>query len=441
MLSCASWRRVSAPKVPSAEPSSTKTASHGAAVAGERRRELVVEQRDAALLVVDGDDDRDHAARVPRSAGVACDHEPLSSPSTRPSPRVLDARPAALRRAGRPARAGGRILAEQVVSPRRPAAVPELVDGRIRRPRGRPARRAADRRHASPPGVPSRGRSPTGEAIEISTGGVVPEGADTVVPVERVVVRGDRDRGRRRRRLGRQHQDDRRRRACRDAVLAAGRPAHAGATCGARGVRGRERVGLRGARVSRSSSPARSCGRRAPARPGPDLRVERRHARAAALESRAPSSNGWRSRRTRRTRMRLALDRALGADVVVTSGGVSVGPHDLVRRVEARLGVEEVFWGVAMRPGQAARIRRPRPDAGLRPPGNPGLLARRLPPVRRARASRAPGRSRTPPPGSGPASSRPRCGGGRSATTSSGRRTTGPRTARCSTPSSGRSRT
>ena len=37
------------------------------AVAVERGRQLVVEQRDAALLVVDGDDDRDHAARVPRS--------------------------------------------------------------------------------------------------------------------------------------------------------------------------------------------------------------------------------------------------------------------------------------------------------------------------------------------------------------------------------------
>ena len=37
----------------------------GAAVAVERRGQLVVEQRDAALLVVHGDDDRDHAARVP----------------------------------------------------------------------------------------------------------------------------------------------------------------------------------------------------------------------------------------------------------------------------------------------------------------------------------------------------------------------------------------
>ena len=38
--------------------------------------------------------------------------------------------------------------------------------------------------------------------------------------------------------------------------------------------------------------------------------------------------------------------------MVVTSGGVSVGPHDLVRRVDAAAGVEEVFWGVAMRPGK-----------------------------------------------------------------------------------------
>jgi molybdopterin molybdotransferase len=49
---------------------------------------------------------------------------------------------------------------------------------------------------------------------------------------------------------------------------------------------------------------------------------------------------------------REALSRGLEADVLVTSGGVSVGPHDLVRMVEAELGVEEVFWGVAMKPGK-----------------------------------------------------------------------------------------
>jgi len=49
---------------------------------------------------------------------------------------------------------------------------------------------------------------------------------------------------------------------------------------------------------------------------------------------------------------RRALTRGLEHDVLVTSGGVSVGPHDLVRRVEADLGVEEVFWQVAVKPGK-----------------------------------------------------------------------------------------
>jgi molybdopterin molybdotransferase len=49
---------------------------------------------------------------------------------------------------------------------------------------------------------------------------------------------------------------------------------------------------------------------------------------------------------------REAIARGLDHDVLVTSGGVSVGPHDLVRRIEAELGVEEVFWRVAVKPGK-----------------------------------------------------------------------------------------
>jgi molybdopterin molybdotransferase len=45
------------------------------------------------------------------------------------------------------------------------------------------------------------------------------------------------------------------------------------------------------------------------------------------------------------------LRRALAADVVVTTGGVSVGAHDHVKPALAELGVDEVFWGVALRPG------------------------------------------------------------------------------------------
>jgi molybdopterin molybdotransferase len=49
---------------------------------------------------------------------------------------------------------------------------------------------------------------------------------------------------------------------------------------------------------------------------------------------------------------REAIGRALSADVAVLCGGVSVGEHDHVRPVLAELGAEQVFWGVALRPGK-----------------------------------------------------------------------------------------
>jgi molybdopterin molybdotransferase len=48
-----------------------------------------------------------------------------------------------------------------------------------------------------------------------------------------------------------------------------------------------------------------------------------------------------------------ALARGLEtADVVVVSGGVSVGPHDHVKPALEALGVRELFWGVALQPGK-----------------------------------------------------------------------------------------
>jgi molybdopterin molybdotransferase len=68
---------------------------------------------------------------------------------------------------------------------------------------------------------------------------------------------------------------------------------------------------------------------------------------------------------------REALEQALEHDVVISSGGVSVGAHDLVRGVGRELGVEEVFWRVAMRPGKpiAFGVRGVTLVFGL--PGNP----------------------------------------------------------------------
>jgi molybdopterin molybdotransferase len=48
-----------------------------------------------------------------------------------------------------------------------------------------------------------------------------------------------------------------------------------------------------------------------------------------------------------------AIEQALaGADVLVASGGVSVGPHDHVKGAFEELGVRERFWRVALRPGR-----------------------------------------------------------------------------------------
>jgi molybdopterin molybdotransferase len=68
---------------------------------------------------------------------------------------------------------------------------------------------------------------------------------------------------------------------------------------------------------------------------------------------------------------RSALERGFDHDVLVTSGGVSVGPHDLVRGALAELGAEEVFWRVAVRPGKpiAFAVREATLVFGL--PGNP----------------------------------------------------------------------
>jgi molybdopterin molybdotransferase len=68
---------------------------------------------------------------------------------------------------------------------------------------------------------------------------------------------------------------------------------------------------------------------------------------------------------------RAAIEHGLTADALVTTGGVSVGVYDLVRAAEADLGVEEIFWRVAMQPGKpvAFGVRGRTLVFGL--PGNP----------------------------------------------------------------------
>ena len=69
---------------------------------------------------------------------------------------------------------------------------------------------------------------------------------------------------------------------------------------------------------------------------------------------------------------RRTMERALlGFDMLVTTGGASVGPHDLVRKVQAELRVEEVFWGVAVKPGKPVAFGVRRDHLVFNLPGNP----------------------------------------------------------------------
>ena len=58
-------------------------------------------------------------------------------------------------------------------------------------------------------------------------------------------------------------------------------------------------------------------------------------------------------------------------DVAIISGGVSVGPHDHVKPALEALGVEEVFWSVALQPGKPTWFGRRANALVFGLPGNP----------------------------------------------------------------------
>jgi molybdopterin molybdotransferase len=200
-------------------------------------------------------------------------------------------------------------------------------------------------------GSPATRALALGEAMAISTGGVVPEGADAVVPVEYVVDNDNsievaepvapganvRPRG-----------GDT---AAGEAVVEPG--VRLGATqIGALGAAGvAELVCARRPRVAVLATGSEL------ARPGDALRPGQVYEAnalmlAAALAAEGADMDVSPPVADDESAHRAALEHGLAADVLVTSGGVSVGPHDLVRRIESELGVEEVFWQVAIKPGK-----------------------------------------------------------------------------------------
>lgn len=199
-------------------------------------------------------------------------------------------------------------------------------------------------------GHPAQAVLRDGEAVNISTGAVVPAGADAVIEVERVQEHGDvvvvervaeganiRPRG--------------------GDVAAGSVVAQAGTRVGATHVGALAAAGV--ALVSAYERP-----RVAVLSTGSELRppgeklapgqiyesnslLLEAQLRSAGIEAgvlgAVPDDEA---------QLRSALERAFQFDVVLTSGGVSVGPHDLLKRLFDELGVQRVFWGVAVRPGK-----------------------------------------------------------------------------------------
>jgi molybdopterin molybdotransferase len=63
--------------------------------------------------------------------------------------------------------------------------------------------------------------------------------------------------------------------------------------------------------------------------------------------------------------------RDIGADVLITTGGASVGDHDLVKRALDAEGIAMAFWRIAMRPGKPLMHGRLGPMRVIGLPGNP----------------------------------------------------------------------
>jgi molybdopterin molybdotransferase len=234
-----------------------------------------------------------------------------------------------------------------------------------------PAGRALSVVAESRAGTPTARELAEGEAIRISTGAAVPAGAEAVIPQENVAVMDGRIETRAEIRPGEHIRGPGEDMRAGTRVLAAGMflgPAELGAAVAAGA--GRLRVSRRPrvrvlctgdelrapgeplgpGEIHNSNGPmlvayAQRCGAEVP--PAVRLRDDR-----AATES----------------ALREALEQS---DLVLISGGVSVGPHDHVKPALSSLGVSERFWGVSLQPGKPTWFGTAEEKLVFGLPGNP----------------------------------------------------------------------
>ena len=201
-------------------------------------------------------------------------------------------------------------------------------------------------------GTPAELEVRDGVAIRISTGAAVPAGATAVIPQEDVTLSGA---------TIETHVAT----AVADNVRGAGEDIREGTTVLEAGIR------LGGVQLGAATA-AGAATVTVTARPrvavlctGDELRAPGEPLGPGEIHnSNAPMLSGLATNAGARTGTALRIPDDHGAtlaaisdalessDVVIISGGVSVGPHDHVKPVLSELGVREVFWSVSLQPGK-----------------------------------------------------------------------------------------
>ncbi|HEY5262359.1 MAG TPA: gephyrin-like molybdotransferase Glp [Solirubrobacteraceae bacterium] len=219
-------------------------------------------------------------------------------------------------------------------------------------------------------GHPATSSLEAGQAIAISTGGVIPTGADAVIPLEQTTARDGRVEILAEVKVGRY-------------LRYAGTDIRGGDMVLQRGVQlGAAEFGVL-ASVGRS---AVACTRRPyvriltsgdeliepdeASRPGA-VRNSNAYSIPALAQQAGAEVTGISVVPDDPDATMTAIAQSLASDVTVICGGVSVGAHDHVKQALAVLGVEEVFWGIALKPGKPTWFGRHPGGLVFGLPGNP----------------------------------------------------------------------
>ncbi|UCC57549.1 MAG: molybdopterin molybdenumtransferase MoeA [Gammaproteobacteria bacterium] len=288
--------------------------------------------------------------------------------------RILDGVPAISGTETLPVReALDRVLAVDIVSPINvPSHTNSAMDGYAVRAEDLPAEGVCE---FPVPGTSWAGRPwlapiKTGQAVQIMTGGMMPEGADTVVMQEHVERNGDTVH------IGSGHRQGQNVRAAGE-DLAVGQPVFtAGRRLTAADIGVLASLGLGEVSVTRrlrvaffsTGDELRSVGE--PLGPG-EIYDSNRYTLYGMLRKLDVEIIDMGVVRDRRELIEQALDTAAArADAIITSGGVSVGEADFVKETLEKLG-RMAFWKIAMKPGRPVTFGHINNAVFFGLPGNP----------------------------------------------------------------------